>query len=269
MKTHKDNFSQFGQIPIKTLIVFGCVLVLGVLYLLTPPVWQMKQGPVTVTRWPKSGKKEVAVGPNMPGWTPINNVSRHVLNAIIVAEDDRFYSHWGFDFKEIMVSLRTNLKEKRYVRGGSTITQQVVKKSFLSSEKSLYRKAREALGSLTLEFIMDKDEILEWYINLIEFGDGVYGISEAALHYFDTKPELLTIQQGANLAVVIPSPNGWSVGLRQGQLTQFGQERYFQIIDRMYKSRLITADLYRSALATGDFGRPIRLKNGPKVDSGY
>ena len=199
----------------------------------------------------------VTVGPDQPDWVSLENVSRHVLNAIVMAEDARFYDHWGIDLAAVWDSVVTDLRKGRYARGGSTITQQVVKKAFLPREKSMLRKAREALGAIILECLLSKDDILVWYINIIEFGDGVYGINEAAHHYFDTNAELLTIQNGANLALVIPSPNSWSIGLRQKKLTLFGQERYFQIIQRMYDKRLITRDLYLNALATGDFGRPV------------
>src|SRR5690606_35698153 len=119
-------------------------------------------------------------------------ISRHALHAIVVAEDARFYQHAGLDFAEIWASLKTNIRKGRYARGGSTITQQVVKVAFLSSRKNLIRKAREAVGAMLLELLFTKQEILEWYINLVQFGDGVYGIKEGCWHYFKTKPEQLT-----------------------------------------------------------------------------
>lgn len=110
-------------------------------------------------------------------------------------------------------------------RGGSTISQQVVKMAFLSREKTLIRKAREVVGTL-LETILSKDEIMEWYLNLAEFGDAVYGIEKASWHYFRTKPQLLSIEQAVHLALVLPSPNGWSKGLRRKNLTRFGHQRF-------------------------------------------
>lgn len=225
--------------------------------LLLPPVWSLKAGPVSVLRWPKSGPQVFTVGPGQETWVPIQTVSRHVLNAIVVAEDARFYEHPGIDWHEIKMSLEHNMEQRRYARGASTITQQVVKMAFLGSEKNILRKTREALGALLLEQLLSKDEILEWYINLVEFGDGVFGIKAAAAHFFQTTPELLTIQDGAHLALVLPSPNRWSKGLRQRELTDFGHKRYAQIIEEMYKLGFITATLRQSALATGDFGRPI------------
>lgn len=223
-----------------------------------PPVWKLKSTSVEVTRYLKKGTVNVLVGPKEKDWTPIRTVSRHVLNAIVVAEDGRFYQHHGLDFEEISNAIALNLKKGRYVRGGSTISQQVVKTAFLSREKSLVRKAREAVGTVLMEKLLTKDEILEWYINLVEFGDGVYGISAAARHYFGTKAELLTIEQGANLALVLPSPNAWSVGLRRKKLTPFGHRRYAHIINNMRMGGYITETLWLHALATGDFGQPVQ-----------
>lgn len=244
-------------------------LLLLVLWTLIPPVWQLRHGPVEVLRWPKSGEQLFLLGPGQEHWVPIEKVSLHVLNAIVVAEDARFYQHNGLDYVEIRESIRVNWQRKAYVRGASTITQQVIKMAFLSQEKTMLRKLREALGAFLVELILDKQQILEWYINLVEFGDGVFGIKAAAAHYFETEPELLTIQQGANLALVLPSPNAWSVGLRKQKLTDFGHRRYAQIIEQMYLQGFITKALRDAALATGDFGRPIQLPSSSheKADS--
>lgn len=234
------------------------VLISALIIILTPPVWQLRKGPIEVIRWPKTGEQAFLLGPNQAHWTPLRTVSKHVIHAIMVAEDARYYEHGGLDWREIQRSVAFNLERNRYARGASTITQQVVKMAFLNPQKSLFRKFREALGAVILESLLTKDEILEWYINLVEFGDGVFGIQAAARHFFQTTPELLTIQDGAHLALVIPSPNNWSKGLRQKSLTDFGHKRYAKIIEEMYKLGFITPALHRSALATGDFGRPIK-----------
>lgn len=243
------------------------ILLSAVALILTPPVWQLRKGPIEIIRWPKSGEQVFAIGPGTARWTSIDSVSKHVIHAIMVAEDARFYSHSGLDWREIQKSVELNRKKDRYARGASTITQQVVKMSFLNPERSLFRKFREALGAVILERLLTKDEILEWYINLVEFGDGVFGIQAAAKHFFETTPELLTIQDGAHLALVIPSPNNWSKGLRQKRLTDFGHRRFAKIIEEMFNLGFITSALRRSALATGDFGRPVKsfepLKDDP------
>ncbi len=242
-------------------------------FLMLPPVWQLMNGPIVVTRWPKEGETLFTLGPKEKNhWVEIEKVSYHFINAVIVSEDARFYQHWGIDTIEIINSIKLNLKHGRYVRGASTISQQVVKMAFLNPEKTIIRKFRELIGALLLEALLEKDKILEWYLNLVEFGDGVFGVKEAAEHYYDTSPELLTIQQSANLALVIPSPNNWSSGLRKKSLTDFGHQRYRHIIEMMYQQGYITETLRKAALATGDFGRPIIEKSanpesGDKVET--
>lgn len=214
---------------------------------------------ITVTRLDAKGKSiDVSVGPNTKNWIGIEKVSRHVVNAVVVAEDAKFYQHMGFDFEAISNAIEVNRKRGRYARGGSTISQQVVKIAFLSREKTIIRKAREAAGTLLLELLMPKDKILEWYINLCEFGGGVYGVKAAGLHYFKTRPELLTIEQAVNLAIVIPSPNKWSAGLRAKSLTPFGQRRFTRIVRNLYLAGYITDVQQQTALARGNFGQPIQ-----------
>jgi monofunctional biosynthetic peptidoglycan transglycosylase len=223
-----------------------------------PPVYRLVDGSVTVTQWIKrKGEVTAEVGPARTGWINSNNISKHALHAIIAAEDARFYSHIGIDPVEIWHSFRANLRRGKFARGGSTITQQVVKMAFLSREKSLIRKAREALGAILLELILPKQRILEWYINLAEFGDGVYGVKNGCWHYFRTKPAQLTVAQAVHLALVLPSPNKWSKGLRQRELTEFGHRRFTYLLNRLKNMKWITLSQWESTLASGDFGRPI------------
>lgn len=223
-----------------------------------PPVWHLKFSSTHVAQWQKkTGKAIVEVGPATTTWIEASAVSKHVLYAFVVAEDARFFEHHGFDVDGIVDSFKENLRKGRYVRGGSTISQQVVKMAFLGREKTIVRKFREAMGTVLLETLLSKEEILTWYINLAEFGDGIYGLRAASKHYFQTKPELLTIQHGANLAVVLPSPNGWSVGLRRRHLTSFGERRYANIVTQMFRTGYITQTQWLNALATGNFGRPV------------
>ena len=238
-------------------IILGLIL-LGVFWFI-PPVYKLFSGSVTVTRWDrKYGETRAQVGPGRPGWIKTKAISKHALHAIVAAEDGKFFTHAGFDIEQIEKSIETNLKKKRYARGASTISQQVVKMAFLSREKSLLRKAREAVGTVLMEAMLPKEKILEWYINLAEFGDGVYGIAEGCDHYFKTKPDQLTIEQSVHLALVLPSPNSWSRGLRARTLTPFGQKRYASILNNMKLSGYITKGQWQTALSRGDFGRPIQ-----------
>lgn len=200
---------------------------------------------------------ECLVGPQMPGWVPLPWVSKHLQHAVIAAEDSRYYEHAGIDWVEIWASLQVNLAQKKYVRGASTITQQLVRMLFLSREKTLSRKIFEALGALYLEMILDKDEILEWYLNIVPFGPGVTGVADASQKFFGTRPVFLTIEQAINLALVLPSPSNWSEGLRNERLTNGGRRRFRHILTEMYQQRFITKDQWQYTQATGDFGWPL------------
>ena len=231
-----------------TMLVFWFVPFVPALYFNT----------ISVTHLDAKGKViNVDVGPGTKQWITIKHVSRHVVNAIVVAEDGKFYTHHGFDFEAIEKAIDLNRKKGRYVRGASTISQQVIKMTFLSREKTIVRKLREAAGTILMELILPKDKIIEWYINLCEFGGGIYGVKSAGMYYFKTRPELLTIEQAAHLALVIPSPNKWSKGLRAKNLTPFGHRRYARIVSNLFLAGYITEVQKETALARGNFGNPI------------
>ena len=220
---------------------------------IVPPVWKLRSGPLVI----KSQYSQRIFSPDKKDWLDFDDVSRHLINAILVAEDARFYEHLGLDFKEIYYSFRLNLKAKKIIRGASTITQQVVKIAFLTPERSFLRKIREAIGAILLEMILSKDEIFSWYINIVEFGDGIAGVKNAARYYYNSPPDRLTIQEAVHLALVLPNPNSRSKELKQNRLTDFGHRRYFQIVKRMFENGFINKRLMENALASGDFGRPI------------
>lgn len=241
-------------IPIAALI-----MLLGGIYWFIPPVWKLADdGFVVNLNDENQFGKTVAVGPQKTGWTPLTAVSKHLLDAIIVAEDARFYQHHGLDFTEIKNSFDQNIKQGRIARGGSTLTQQVVKMAFLTREKSFIRKAREATGALIVECLLEKDEILEWYVNLAEFGSEVYGIAAAANQYFQIKPRQITMQQAIHLALVLPNPKVWSTGLRKKALTDFGHKRFSQIVGNLKLGNFITEDERIDLLASGNFGAPVK-----------
>ena len=236
------------------------LIIAGLAFLLWYVPWipQLEFGPISVTRWTKGqGQISASVGPGTAAWVPILIISRHLQHAVVVAEDSTFYQHFGIDPRQILQSIETNIKLHRYARGGSTITQQVVKVAFLGREKTLLRKSREIVGALMLDLMYDKVAILEWYLNLIEFGDGIYGVKNAAESYFRTKPELLSPAQAIHLALVLPSPNRWSKGLRIKSLTPFGHSRFARIALGMRRQGFLTKDQWEQAMTTGDFGRPI------------
>jgi monofunctional biosynthetic peptidoglycan transglycosylase len=139
-------------------------------------------------------------------WVPLSRLPKHLTDAIIVAEDGTFYEHEGFDWFEVRESLEKNIRERRAARGGSTITQQLAKNLYLSTSKDPLRKAREMVITMLLEQSLSKQRILELYVNLIEWGDGIFGVDAAARRYFGRPASALSFEQSLRLAAVIPSP---------------------------------------------------------------
>jgi len=139
-------------------------------------------------------------------WVPLSKIPKHVRVAVLVAEDGAFFSHAGVDWHEVWESVETNLEEGRIVRGGSTITQQLAKNLFLSTSRDPIRKLKELLITWMLEARLTKKRILELYLNIIEWGPGVFGIEAAAQRHFHKPAVQLTREEGARLAAVIPSP---------------------------------------------------------------
>jgi monofunctional biosynthetic peptidoglycan transglycosylase len=141
-------------------------------------------------------------------WVPYERISPHLVRAVLAGEDSRFFDHAGFDWEEIQKAIKRDWQERGFVRGASTITQQVAKNLFLSPSRTPWRKLQEALITVELELLLSKRRILEIYLNVIEWGDGLYGAEAAAQHYFRTSAEALTIEQAAFLAAIIPGPLG-------------------------------------------------------------
>ena len=139
-------------------------------------------------------------------WVPLTQVSERVIQAVRMGEDAAFFSHSGFDFHEIRESVRKNVQRGEYARGASTITQQLAKNLFLSNEKSLQRKLKEAILTYRLENALSKKRILELYLNVIEWGDGIYGIEAAARTYYGKPAAYLDAAEAALLAAMIPNP---------------------------------------------------------------
>ncbi len=139
-------------------------------------------------------------------WVPLSRISPHLQRAVIVAEDASFFSHEGFDWEGIKEAAWHNLVAGEIRRGGSTITQQLAKNLYLSPERSLLRKAREALIARSLEHRLSKRRILELYLNVAEWGRGVYGAEAAARHHFGKSASDLTAEEAALLAAILPAP---------------------------------------------------------------
>ncbi|HEX2559033.1 PBP1A family penicillin-binding protein [Phenylobacterium sp.] len=162
----------------------------------------------------------------------------HVPNAFIAIEDRRFYRHWGIDPRGIARAARENMRAGGVRQGGSTITQQLAKTTFLTADRSFKRKVQEAFIALWLELRLSKNEILERYLSGVYFGDGVYGLRAAARHYFDKPPEALTLAEAALLAATVKAPSR----LNPGDNPKGAGARARLVVDAMVETEMITPE---------------------------
>jgi len=139
-------------------------------------------------------------------WVPLQAVSRHLIHAVLSSEDQRFFGHEGVDWDAVQQSLEKDLQKGRFVRGGSTITQQLAKNLYLGTRKTPVRKLRELVVARWLEEDLDKRRILALYLNVIEWGDGIYGAEAAARRWYGKPAAALSEQEAAGLAAMIPNP---------------------------------------------------------------
>lgn len=179
------------------------------------------------------------VGPGSEEWVPFMSVPSHVYRAIVAAEDDRFWIHNGFDEAAILSALRTNLEAGRIVKGGSTISQQVVKNLFLNHERTLVRKLQEAILTWQLEHELTKDQILELYLNLVHLGPAVYGVREAAFGYFNHPPEQLTLRESAYLASILPNPAVFGEQYTRNIISDSRREKMEHILVNLHRGGYI------------------------------
>lgn len=184
---------------------------------------------------PSAGRDEgpaILVGERNPDFLPLNQIPPLIVNAVLLSEDAGFWGHHGFDFQEIKGSLVDAAEEKRF-RGASTVTQQLAKNLYFSREKTYARKIREAIATVALEASLPKSRILEIYLNIIEWGPGIYGLAQAARHYFRREVGELTPKQAAFLATIIPNPIKYYAYYRQGALSEVWERRVHELLIKM------------------------------------
>lgn len=148
---------------------------------------------------------------NLKTWVPIEEISPNMIQAVVASEDNLFLEHYGFSFNDISKALQHNKKGKR-IRGGSTISQQTAKNVFLWPNRSYLRKGLEAYFTALIELIWTKERIMEVYLNIIETGDGVYGVEAASKLFFDKSAAKLTKGQAALIAASLPNPRKYDIG---------------------------------------------------------
>lgn len=221
----RSPFYRFIIKPVLILVIVFHLFVLGVLLI-------GKQTPITYSAF--------MLAHNLKGktvyhsWVDYDNISPFVKQAAIASEDGKFSTHNGFDIDGIEKAIKTNERLGSISAGGSTISQQLAKNLFLTSHRSYLRKGEEAIITLMMEQIWDKKRILEVYLNVVEFGDGIYGIESASTHYFNKHAHQLTKEQAALLISLLPNPKYYQKNLNNKRL----QNKKRIILKRMASATL-------------------------------
>jgi monofunctional biosynthetic peptidoglycan transglycosylase len=171
-------------------------------------------------------------------WVPLAAISPYVVKAVIIAEDDKFWAHEGFDFEAIQMAVEKDLKKRQFKAGGSTISQQLAKNLYLTPAKNPVRKLKEAILTWRLERNLTKRRIIELYLNVAEWGDGVFGIEAAARHHFGKTAVALSPREAAALAVVLPSP----LRYRPGGGSRYLESRAEAILRIMVQRGIVIPD---------------------------
>ena len=192
-------------------------------------------------------------------YVQLQDISFETVQAIVVSEDMNFYIHNGVDFEQVEDALN-DYRRGRPLRGASTITQQLVKNIFLTNERSIWRKVREFVIALYLDYRLPKVKIVELYLNAIEFGPNIYGIKKAARYYFGKQPKDLTVKEGAFLGMLLPSPIRYSASFDRHQLSSYARSTMNQILFKMKITGFLSGQKYFEAIS-----QPLSFETVPAV----
>ena len=198
------------MVAIKRLLLVALLLVIGYqLWVFAHVLWWIDHNPSSSAFMDAGLSRLQDKNPDAElrhKWVPYDRMSPNLKRAIVAAEDSKFLNHEGFDIEGIQSAVEKNIKKGKLVAGGSTISQQLAKNLFLSGNRSFIRKGQEAIITLMIESTWSKRRILEVYLNVIEWGNGVYGAEAAARRYFKTSAANLNARQAAQLAAMVPNP---------------------------------------------------------------
>jgi monofunctional biosynthetic peptidoglycan transglycosylase len=173
-------------------------------------------------------------------WVPLSQISPYLIKAVLISEDDKFWSHEGFDYESTQKAIEKDIKSKKFKLGGSTISQQLAKNLYLSPAKNPIRKIREAIITWKLERVLTKKRILELYLNVVEWGDGgIFGIEAASRHYYGKPASELDPEEASRLAAVLPNPRKYN---------PTGDSRYV-----MHRANLIYSIMVRRGIVAPEY----------------
>jgi monofunctional biosynthetic peptidoglycan transglycosylase len=235
-----DNKKSFWSVWLMRIWVLLLALLLSYLCYL-PDVAVLRHHNPTTTAYMEL-RAEQARKANRPykarhTWCDLDDISSNLVHAVLLAEDDTFYQHHGFDLEQIREAIRTNWKQRRYAYGGSTITQQLARTLYLSPRKNLLRKMKEALITYRLEHTLSKHRILELYLNVVEWGRGIYGAEAAAEAYYNKSAAELTPDEAVALVSILPSPRRWDPTSEKA----FMARRRTKLLERMERAGYVPA----------------------------
>ena len=192
------------------LLLLLILLDIGYLAWIWPDWSSYRQGPIQPSSFIRDYESEQRKNPDLRklGWNPVplERIPNVMVRAVVIAEDSRFYSHRGVDWEALRDAMKYNLSRGRMVYGGSTISQQTAKNLFLSASRNPLRKWHELVLTLTMEENLSKQRIMEYYLNVAQFGPGLFGVDAAARHYWGIPASRLTQRQAIELAAALPSP---------------------------------------------------------------
>jgi monofunctional glycosyltransferase len=186
--------------------IFLCFLAFTLLPVI---VFRYVDPPTTPLMWIRWSSSDTEIPRSLDTWQPLKNISPHLLKAVIAAEDQKFFTHHGFDWKAIEYAIQINLTTESKI-GASTISMQTARNVFLWQKRTWLRKILEGYFTMLIEFFWDKRRILEVYLNVIEWGEGIFGCEKAAQKYFKRSSSLLSPVESAWMAAVLPNPRQWS-----------------------------------------------------------
>lgn len=255
------------RIAIIALAVLLCALAVNVcLYFFYPDVGRLKKENPRKTsfmeyreqEWREQGKKKKI----QLRWVPLSGISPYLVKAVIISEDDKFWDHEGFDFEAMKAALEKDLKKKKFKYGGSTISQQLAKNLYLTPSRNPLRKVKEAVLTWRLEKSLSKRRIIELYLNVAEWGDGIFGIGAAAGHYYGKSAAALDPLEAAKLAAVLPNPRKYKVS----KTTGYVENRADRIYSIMVRRGIVIPE-FEEVISAGDEGTAPVTAAAPEKES--
>lgn len=228
---------KFRKFILVSALALALALVASIcVYLVYPNVGKLKKTNPRKTsfmeyreqEWREQGRKKKV----QQAWVPLNRVSPYLVKAVIISEDDKFWDHEGFDFEAMKAALEKDLKKKKFKYGGSTISQQLAKNLYLTPSRNPVRKIKEAILTWRLENNLSKRRIIELYLNVAEWGDGIFGIGAAARHYYGKSAASLDPWESAKLASVLPNPRRYRADRNSGYVGNRAERIYGIMVRR-------------------------------------